>query len=107
MELGEPHGGLRSWTLQEPQIDGREHQDNSDVHYQPLPEVVPEEQHVHTDYDGHQRQHVKRDSWLSSQRFLLLCATEPGQGGAGFSAALALAEPCNDLFCRGLPHRCR
>jgi hypothetical protein len=51
-----------SWTLQEPQIERREHQDNSDVHHQPLPEPVPEEQDVHADHDGHHR-----DGCLSSQ----------------------------------------
>jgi len=35
--------GLRSWTLQEPQIERREYQDDSDVYYQARPEVVPEE----------------------------------------------------------------
>src|SRR5262245_32644304 len=49
---------LRSWMLQEPQIECREHQDNSDVHYQPLPEPVPEEQDVHADHDGYQREQV-------------------------------------------------
>ena len=52
---------LRSWTLQEPQIERREHQDNSDVHYQPLPEPVPEEQNVHADHDSYQHEHVKHD----------------------------------------------
>ena len=34
---------LRSWTLQEPQIERREYQDDPDVHDQPRPEVVPED----------------------------------------------------------------
>ena len=67
---------LRSWTLQEPEIERREHQDNSGVHYQPLPELVPEEQDVHADHDGYQREHVKHDGCLSSHRFVLLCVTE-------------------------------
>ena len=33
---------LRTRTLQEPRIERREHQDDSDVCYQPQPEVVPE-----------------------------------------------------------------
>jgi len=47
-----------------PQIGRREHQGNSDVHYQPLPEPVPEEQDVHADHDGYQREHVKHDGCL-------------------------------------------
>src|SRR5208282_2042109 len=72
----------RSWTLQEPQIERREHQDNPDVYYQPLPEVVPEEQDVHADHDGYQREHVKHDGRLSSHRFVLLCAPERSKSGA-------------------------
>src|SRR5258707_11810910 len=67
---------LRSWTLQEPQTERREHQDNSDVHYQPLPEPVPEEQDVHADHDGYQREHVKHDGCLSSHPSFLLRAAE-------------------------------
>jgi hypothetical protein len=66
----------RSWTLQEPQIESPEHQDNSDVYYQPRPEVMPEEQDIHADHDGYQREHVKRDGCRSSHRFVLLCAAE-------------------------------
>src|SRR6266446_3454846 len=95
---------LRSWTLQEPQIERREHEDNSDVYYQPLPEVVPEEQDVHADHDGYQREHVKHDGCLSSHRFLLLGATERSKSSAGFSETLALAEPFDDLFSPAAPH---
>jgi hypothetical protein len=45
-------GQLRSWIFQEPQIEGREHQDNSDVHCQPLPESVSEEKDVHADHEA-------------------------------------------------------
>jgi hypothetical protein len=65
------HGRFR-----EPQIERREHQDNSDVHYQPLPEPVPEEQDVHADHDGYQREHVKHDGCLSSHPSFLLRAAE-------------------------------
>jgi len=66
--------------LQEPQTERRKHQDNSDVHYQPLPEPVPEEQDVHADHadhDGYEREHVKHDGCLSSHpSFLLRAAIE-------------------------------
>ena len=70
----------RSWTLQEPEIERREYQDNSDVHHQPLPEVVPEEQDVHADHDGYHREHVKHAACPASHgcppshRFILVCA---------------------------------
>jgi hypothetical protein len=77
-------GDSRSGTLQEPQIDRREYQDNSDVYYQPLPEVVPKEQDVHADHDdGYQCEHVQHDGCLSSDRFVLLCATEWSKSGVG------------------------
>jgi len=70
---------VRSWTLQEPQIERREHQDNSDVHHQPLPEPVPEEQDVHADHDGHHREHVDYDGCLSSHPSHLIRATKRRQ----------------------------
>jgi len=66
---------LRSWTLQEPQIDRRKYQNNSDVNDQPVPEVVPEEQDVHADHDGYHREHVKRDGYPVSHRFILVSTT--------------------------------
>jgi hypothetical protein len=45
-------------------------------HYQPLPEPVPEEQDVHADHDGYQREHVKHDGCLSSHPSFLLRAAE-------------------------------
>ena len=71
-----------SRTLQEPQTERREHQDNSDVRYQPLPEMSPEEQNVHDDHDGYQREHVQRDSCLPSHRSVLLPAMQWSKVGA-------------------------
>src|SRR6516225_6811072 len=70
---------LRSWALHEPPIERPEYQDNADVHYQPLPEVVPEEQDVHADHDGYQREHVKHDGCLFSHRFVSTVCEEVGQ----------------------------
>jgi hypothetical protein len=72
----------RSLTLQEPQIERREHQDYSDVRHQPLPEPVPEEQDVHADHGGYQREHVKDDGCLSSHPSFLVRAEERSQCGA-------------------------
>jgi hypothetical protein len=48
-------------SSQEPEPERREHEDDADVHQQAFPEVVPEEEDVHADHDGDQRQHVERD----------------------------------------------
>jgi len=61
---------------QEPQIERREYQDNSDVYHQPFPEPVPEEQDVHADNDGYQREPVKHDGCLSSHPAFLVLAAE-------------------------------
>ena len=58
--------------LQESQVERREHQDDSNVHHQPLPEPVPEEQDVDGDHDGYQREHVKDGGCLSSHPSFLL-----------------------------------
>jgi hypothetical protein len=77
---------LRSWTLQEPQIERRKHQDNSDVYYRPLPEVMPEEQDIYADHNGYQREHVKHEGRPSSHRFVLLCAMEWSKNGVSAGA---------------------
>ena len=80
---GEPHcGGLCSWTFQEPQVERRENQDDSDVHHQPRPELVPEEQDVHADHDAYQREDVKDDGCLSAHPSFLVRAAELGQSSA-------------------------
>jgi hypothetical protein len=55
---------MRSWTLQEPEIERGEHQDDSDVYHQPRPESVSEKQDVHADHDDYQREHAKHDGCL-------------------------------------------
>jgi hypothetical protein len=73
---------LRRLRFNEPQIERREHQDNSDVHHQPRPELVPEEHDVHADHDANQREHVKHDGNLSAHLSFLLRVTEWSQSGA-------------------------
>jgi hypothetical protein len=48
-------------VLQESEIEGRKHQDDADVHYQPFPESILEEQKIYTNDDGYQRHNVNRD----------------------------------------------
>jgi hypothetical protein len=49
---------------------------------------VPEEQDVHTDHDGYQREYIKYDGCLSSHGSCLQCATEWSKSGAGFNKHL-------------------
>jgi GNAT superfamily N-acetyltransferase len=42
---------------------------------------MPEEQDVHADHDGYQREHVKHDGYLSSHRFVLLAARQWSNNG--------------------------
>ena len=67
---------LNGLLVQEPQIERPEHEDNSDVHYQPLPKPVPEEQDVHADHDDYQCEHVKHNGYLISHPSFLLRAAE-------------------------------
>ena len=41
------------------------------IGYQPLREVVPEEQEVHADHDGYQREHVQHNAYLSCHGLVL------------------------------------
>jgi hypothetical protein len=72
------------WRLRfkEPQIERRKHQDNSDVHHQPRPELVPEEHDVHADHYAYQRERIKHDGNLSTHLFFLLRAAEWSRRGA-------------------------
>ena len=58
-------GPLRSWRHEESQVEGSEHQDNANIHYQPFPESVSEEREIYTDYNGCHRHHVKNHSYPS------------------------------------------
>jgi hypothetical protein len=78
----EPAASLRLlWlaTLQERQINSSKYRDNSDVYYQPSPEVMPEEQDVRADHHGYHREHVEDGRNFTSHRFVLLRATTRGK----------------------------
>jgi hypothetical protein len=51
----------RLWALQEAPIEGCKHQDDPNVHNQPFPEPVPEEQEVYTDNNRYHDRDVKKD----------------------------------------------
>jgi hypothetical protein len=63
--------------LQEPEVEGPEYQNYSDVGDQPGPELMPEEQDVHADHDGYQRKHVKHDSCPTSHRLIVTIGKLP------------------------------
>ena len=46
--------------LQKSQVERTEYQDNSYIHHQPFPEMVPEEQDIHADYNGYQQHNDDR-----------------------------------------------
>ena len=58
-------------SSEDQETERREHQNDPDVGYQPLREVVPEDQNVHADHDGYQRKHVKHDACLSCHSLVL------------------------------------
>ena len=51
-----------SWTFQKSEVEGCEYQDDSYIHRQPLPEVLPEEQEIYSDHNDYQEQYIKYDS---------------------------------------------
>jgi hypothetical protein len=55
-----------SGTPEESQVKSCEHQDNANIHGQPFPESVSEEQEIYTDYDGCHRRSVKHNSYVSA-----------------------------------------
>ena len=83
-------GASGSFSLQEPQVERREHQDNPDVHRQALPEPMPEEQDVDADHDGYQREHVKHDACLPSHGSSLLLDVV---GGMRVEQELSVVRP--------------
>jgi hypothetical protein len=60
-----PMGGA-SWTFEEPEVEGGEYQDDADIHHQPFPEPVFEEQEIHRDDNGRQQHWIKYDSRLAT-----------------------------------------
>jgi hypothetical protein len=54
--------GLR--IFYESEIEGREHQDNTDIHRQPFPESILEEQKIQTNNNGDHYQNVKHGRYI-------------------------------------------
>jgi hypothetical protein len=51
-----------SWTFHESKVESGEYQDESNIHHEPFPEPVPEEQDVYRDDGSHQRHQEKESS---------------------------------------------
>jgi hypothetical protein len=49
---------------EESQVESCEHQNNTDIRDQPLPESISEEHDIYADYDGYHGRHVKRGGYL-------------------------------------------
>jgi hypothetical protein len=43
------------WVVKKSQIEGGKHQNDSDVHHQPFPEMVPEDQGIYSDDNRYHR----------------------------------------------------
>lgn len=51
--------------LKEAQIEGYKHQNHSDIYYQSFPEMVPEDQGIHSDDYGDHHYHIKDGDYRS------------------------------------------
>lgn len=56
---------LRSRRHEKSQVESAKHQDDADVHHQPFPESVSEEQKIYADDEDRHRHHVKQYSYSS------------------------------------------
>jgi hypothetical protein len=93
--------------LQEDQVERPEHEDNSDVRYQPLPEPVPQEQDVPADHDDYQHEHVKQDDCLMSHSSLLLRDAEAVACKAVYArSATTLKIPLAKTGSENMQHFC-
>jgi hypothetical protein len=79
-----------SWTSEESKVESSEHQDNSNIHYQPFPESVSEEHEIYADYDGDHRHHVKHDSYLSAHFSLPVTSDATTDLGLGICLCRAI-----------------
>lgn len=66
----------------EPKIERPEQENDADVRHQPLPEVVPEKEDIHTHYNGYEGKHVQHDRGLSSHHPILRVDGAPDVGRA-------------------------
>jgi hypothetical protein len=64
------------WVLKESQIEGCKHQKDSDVHHQPFPEMVPEDQDIYSDDDGYHRHGNHRSCHCDLHRILRVASQD-------------------------------
>lgn len=94
--MDRPHLGSRPTA--EPEVEGSEHQDDPDVHHQPWPEVMPEEEDVDENDHRCHSQHREHDSCRSLHEAFL---ARPGGGHVP-----AYAEGVNPSSRADGPGRC-
>jgi hypothetical protein len=56
----------QSWAFDESEIKRCEYQDDAHIHRQPLPQPVPEEQHIGRDHHDHHQGYVERNRRVAS-----------------------------------------
>jgi hypothetical protein len=78
------------WVLKESPIESCKHQNDSDVHHQSFPELVPEDQGIYSHDDGYHRHHVRQGNHRSRHCDL-----------PGF-CDLAFRSPAKDSSCAHL-----
>jgi hypothetical protein len=54
-----PFYGITLWVIEKSQIEGRKHQNDSDIHDQSFPEMIPEDQDIEGDDNGYHRNQVR------------------------------------------------
>jgi len=54
------------WAAKESQVEGRKHQDDANIGYQPFQEAISEEHKICADYDSHHSHDVDYGGYLFS-----------------------------------------
>jgi hypothetical protein len=62
---------------EESQVERSEHQDNSNIQYQPFPESVSKERKIHPDDQDDHRQHIKHGKYPVAAHFAFCSASAP------------------------------
>src|SRR5215469_7337324 len=97
------------WVLKESQIEGCKHQNDSDVHHQSFPEMVPEDQGIYSDDDGYHRHHVRHGNHRSCHcdlHWILRFEFQITQDSSCAQLVAAGATSCSCQLYRGSGKAC-
>ena len=97
--------------MTEPDVEGSEYEDDSDIDHQPRPELMPEDEDVRGDDEDHHREHPKRgargfghETFLARDLHLPLAAATVPSWPAALPCLASAAEKCprpgRDVSCR-------